>query len=57
MTDDEDERPVIIVCQGPPRCDLQGDEARAAQVAGCPWCKYISVNEDGSATVQEPGNA
>lgn len=30
-----DEDPQIIVCQGPPRCDLMGDDAVAAIEAGC----------------------
>lgn len=48
---------VIIVCQGPPRCDLEGDEAVMAQDAGCPFCMRIVVNEDGNEQVIEPGNA
>lgn len=48
---------LITVCQGPPRCDLMGDEAVAAQLAGCPWCKRIYLSESGSERVEEPGNA
>lgn len=44
----------ITVCQGPPRCDLVDDEAVKAQRAGCPWCKRITVHEDGSEDVLEP---
>ena len=47
----------IIVCQGPPRCDLEGDDAIEAQMGGCPWCKRIVIHADGSETVTEPGEA
>ncbi len=47
----------IIVCQGPPRCPLNGDDAVAAQKAGCVWCRRITVHSDHSETVKEPGNA
>jgi hypothetical protein len=52
-----DEDPIITVCQGRPRCDLQGDEAVAAQMAGCPWCKRITVHPNGSETTTEPAAA
>lgn len=55
MTDESP--PQIIVSQGPPRCDLQDDEAVAAQVAGCPWCRRITVYPDGREEVKEPGAA
>lgn len=54
MTDDDDDAPLIIVCQGPPVCMLQGDEAEASQRAGCPWCKRIIVHPDGTDTVTDP---
>jgi len=44
----------IIVCQGPPVCLLMGDEAVAAQKAGCIWCKRIIMLPDGSEHVTEP---
>lgn len=47
----------ITICQGPPRCDLQGDEAISAQLAGCPWCKRITIHADHSETTQEPSEA
>ena len=47
----------VWVCQGPPRCDLEGDEAVAAIEAGCPFCKEIRIDKDGNETVIEPGNA
>ena len=53
----EDDTAEIIVCQGPPRCRLEGDEAVAAQKAGCPFCKRIAVHGDGSETVREPHEA
>jgi hypothetical protein len=50
-----DDETTIHVCQGPPRCDLMDDEAMAAQVAGCPWCRRIYVNDkDGSERIEEP---
>lgn len=44
----------ITVCQGPPACLLKDDDAVNAQIAGCPWCKVITLHEDGSETVKEP---
>lgn len=49
--------PVVIVCQGPPRCPLEGDEAVAAQEAGCIWCKRITIHADGTETTTEPVEA
>ena len=51
------EDPQIIVCQGPPRCDLRGDEAVAAQEGGCIWCRRITIHADGGETVTEPAAA
>ena len=48
--------PRVIVCQGPPRCMLEDDEAIEAQKAGCIWCRTITLHEDGTETVQEPAN-
>lgn len=45
--------PVIIVCAGPPACDLEGDDAVAAQRVGCRLCKRIIVHDDESETVIE----
>lgn len=47
----------IIVCQGPPRCPFQGDDAVAAQMAGCLWCQRIVIDEDGGERVEQPGTA
>jgi hypothetical protein len=47
----------VIVCQGPPRCALEGDEAVAAADAGCVWCKRILIAPDGSERTIEPGTA
>lgn len=47
----------IIVCQGPPRCDLQGDAAVEAAQAGCVWCKRIRIHADGTETTDEPASA
>lgn len=54
---EEAEDPLVIVCQGPPRCLLEGNDAVKAQEAGCVWCKRIIVHRDGTETVQEPGTA
>ena len=54
MKDDAD--PVVIVCQGPPICDLQGDEAVKFQEAGCVWCKKIICHPDGTETITEPAH-
>ncbi len=53
----DDEVSVIVMCQGPPRCALVGDEAEAAQRAGCVWCERITIAPDGSERVDRPGEA
>ena len=50
---DNDEDPMVICCAGPPLCMLQGDEAVAAQQAGCELCKRIIVHSDGTETIVE----
>lgn len=50
MSRNEDDGAEIIVCQGPPLCDLQSDEAVKNQLAGCPLCKRIVVHADGTET-------
>lgn len=57
MIDEDDEPQMVIVCAGPPRCQLNGDEAYEAQRAGCVWCRRIAYHPDGRETVTEPGNA
>lgn len=52
-----EQEPVVIVCQGPPACDLEGDEAIEAQEGGCLWCKRIILHEDGTETVTDPADA
>jgi hypothetical protein len=48
----------VIVCQGPPICDLMDDDAVAAQNAGCRWCKRILVGKEGvDDHIIEPGRA
>lgn len=54
---DDETAPRVIVCQGPPVCDLQGDDAVRAQEAGCVWCQVITVHQDGTETVREPSRA
>ena len=53
----EDDVPVLTVCQGPPRCLLEGDDAARAAEAGCVWCKRIRFLPNGDEHVIEPGNA
>jgi hypothetical protein len=48
--------PMVIVCQGPPACLLEGDAAMQAQIDGCIWCRRIIVHQDGTETVTEPGH-
>jgi hypothetical protein len=48
---------LVWVCQGPPRCFLEGDEAVAAQESGCVWCKRIYVDEHGVERVEGPTEA
>lgn len=55
--DHDDDLPRIIVCAGPPACLLEDDEAVAAQIAGCVWCKRITVHPDGRETEEGPGHA
>ena len=40
----------VIVCAGPPACELQGDEAIAAANDGCPLCRHIVIHDDGIET-------
>lgn len=44
------DEPEVIVCAGPPDCDLQGDEAIAAANSGCPRCRHIVIHADGTET-------
>lgn len=48
---------IVHACQGPPRCGLEGDDAVAAAIAGCPWCRRIIIDDDGNERVIAPGNA
>ena len=58
MSDQDDEGPqMVIVCAGPPRCSLSGDQAYEAQKAGCVWCRRIACHADGTETETGPGNA
>lgn len=50
-----DEEPAkIFICQGPPRCNLECDEAIAAMEAGCIWCRVETLTDGGDFTVTEP---
>lgn len=46
--------PRVIVCQGPPVCLLEGDEAVRAAENGCSWCRRIILHDDMTETVYEP---
>lgn len=48
---------LVIVCQGPPVCRLDGDAAVNAQKAGCVWCKRIYIDSIGRERIVEPGVA
>jgi len=50
MDDEGDVKGEIIVCAGPPACDLQDEAAVEAAQAGCPKCLHILVHHDGSET-------
>lgn len=52
-----EEPPVIIACQGPPRCLLTGDDAVHAATAGCVWCERIIIHDDGTEQIIKPGEA
>lgn len=54
---DDDDAPMVIVCAGPPVCQLQGDDAIAAAVAGCIWCKRITIHSETRETEEGPGHA
>jgi len=58
MSEDDEEAPgMVIVCQGPPCCTLEGDEAIEAAKNGCPWCQRMTLLPNGEWHVQEPGHA
>ena len=40
----------IIICDGPPLCPFEGDEAVQNQNDGCPRCHRIVIRDDGSET-------
>lgn len=52
----DDDAPIIWACQGPPRCQLEGDAAVKAQMDGCMWCKKIICHADGTETVTQPSS-
>lgn len=57
MSDDQDDLPQVIVCQGPPRCDKEGDAAHEAAKAGCAWCERHTLMPNGEWQISKPGNA
>lgn len=50
MTANPHDHPEVIVCSGPPLCDLEGNAACKAALDGCPLCKHIVCHPDGSET-------
>lgn len=50
-------REIVFICAGPPRCELSGDKAWRAQIAGCPWCHVTVTHDDGSKSEYKPGEA
>lgn len=54
---DDDEDPMIVCCQGPPRCDYDGSGNPAERMNDCPWCKRVIVHAGGRETVIQPGYA
>jgi hypothetical protein len=48
--DPDDEDPEVVVCMGPPWCDLTGDAAIACARGGCPFCDHICIHPDGTET-------
>jgi len=52
-----DESAMVIACQGPPRCELEWEDAIAAMKAGCVWCRRITICDDGSEAEAGPCEA
>jgi hypothetical protein len=46
-----------VICQGPPRCNLVGQDAIDAQIDGCVWCQRYLCDRMGRETFIEPGEA
>lgn len=38
----------VISCAGPPKCLFTGDDAVAAQEAGCPNCRRFDIDAEGN---------
>jgi len=43
----DDDVPRLVICQGPPWCALESDDALAAQERGCLICKIEQIADDG----------
>lgn len=48
MTIPDQEGVEVVCCQGPPQCLFQGDEAIRNAQQGCPLCRHIVIEPDGS---------
>lgn len=48
-----DDTTCITVCQGPPRCELVGDDAVQAQRQGCVWCDRTYIDPAGNETREQ----
>jgi hypothetical protein len=46
-----------VICQGPPRCTLEHEDALIEQMDGCVWCKRFYIDRMGREYVYEPGEA
>lgn len=48
MTLPDSEGVEVVCCAGPPQCLFQGDEAIRNAQQGCPLCRHIVIEPDGS---------
>jgi hypothetical protein len=38
----------VVLCVGPPKCNLRGNMATKAAEAGCKLCRHVYFRKDGS---------
>lgn len=57
MVSEPDDAVEVIVCQGPPLCELQGADAWRSQKQGCRWCERHTLLPDGTWDISKPGEA
>jgi hypothetical protein len=46
-----------MICQGPPRCNLRGEDVHNEQLDGCKWCEVLLIDAMGRETFTCPGEA